>query len=295
MAKRSKSNPVRFILDVAGVYFDKNVGRAAAELAYFLILSFFPVLICLNAIIGTLHLDVVSILENASIIIPEAALNVLTEYVRYISGNQSTALLIGGIIMTLFPASAAIRSLMNIMDEIYGRKSYTGLWQLVASVAFSVLFLLTIYLSLVVVLTGNWFFHLLEGFIRRFPRFDHLTLPWQWQWMRFVLLFCLVMIFVMLLYRATAPREKPRPPVIFGAFLASAALVIASIIFSFFIGLSSRYSLVYGSLASVVILLVWLYLLGNILILGNCFNWVWYTHRKARLSPGSPGQDKEGT
>ena len=295
MAKKSKSNPVRFLLDVAGVYFDKNVGRAAAELAYFLILSFFPVLICLNAIIGTLHLDVVSILENASIIIPEVALNVLTEYVRYISGNQSTALLIGGIIMTLFPASAAIRSLMNIMDEIYGRKSYTGLWQLVASVAFSVLFLLTIYLSLVVVLTGNWFFHLLEGFIRRFPRFDHLTLPWQWQWMRFVLLFCLVMIFVMLLYRATAPREKPRPPVIFGAFLASAALVIASIIFSFFIGLSSRYSLVYGSLASVVILLVWLYLLGNILILGNCFNWVWYTHRKARLSRSSPGQDKEGT
>ena len=295
MPKRSKSNPVRFILDVAGVYFDKNVGRAAAELAYFLILSFFPVLICLNAIIGTLHLDVVSILENASIIIPEAALTVLTEYVRYITSNQSTTLLIGGIIMTLFPASAAIRSLMNIMDEIYGRKSYTGLWQIVASVAFSVLFLLTIYLSLVVVLTGNWFFHLLEDFIHRFPRFSHLTLPWQWQWMRFVILFCLVMTFVMLLYRATAPREKPRPPVIFGAFLASVALVASSVIFSFFIGLSSRYSLVYGSLASVVILLVWLYLLGNILILGNCFNWVWYTHKKARLSRRGPEQAKEET
>lgn len=295
MPKRSKSNPVRFILDVAGVYFDKNVGRAAAELAYFLILSFFPVLICLNAIIGTLHLDVVSILENASIIIPEAALTVLTEYVRYITSNQSTALLIGGIIMTLFPASAAIRSLMNIMDEIYGRKSYTGLWQIVASVAFSVLFLLTIYLSLVVVLTGNWFFHLLEDFIHRFPRFSHLTLPWQWQWMRFVLLFCLVMVFVMLLYRATAPREKPRPPVIFGAFLASVALVASSVIFSFFIGLSSRYSLVYGSLASVVILLVWLYLLGNILILGNCFNWVWYTHKKARLARRGPERAKEET
>ena len=100
--------------------------------------------------------------------------------------------------------------------------------------------------------------------------------------MRFVILFCLVMVFVMLLYQATAPREKPRPPVLLGAFLASAALVAASVIFSYFIGLSSRYSLVYGSLASVVILLVWLYLLGNILILGNCFNWVWYTHKKAR-------------
>ena len=51
------------------------------------------------------------------------------------------------------------------------------------------------------------------------------TLPWEWQWMRFVILFCLVMVFVMLLYQATAPREKPRPPVLLGAFLASAALV----------------------------------------------------------------------
>ncbi len=282
MLKRSKSSPVRFILDVAGVYFEKNGGRAAAELAYFLVLSFFPVLICLNAVIGTLHLDVVSILENASVMIPEAAMNVLTEYVRYITDNQSSTLLVGGIIMTLFPASAAIRALMNLMAEIYGRKSYTGLWQLVASVAFSVLFLLTIYLSLVVVLTGNWFFSSLEAFLHRFPPLAHVTLPWEWQWMRFVILFCLVMVFVMLLYQATAPREKPRPPVLLGAFLASAALVAASVIFSYFIGLSSRYSLVYGSLASVVILLVWLYLLGNILILGNCFNWVWYTHKKAR-------------
>lgn len=282
MTKKPVAAPVRVVLDVVGIYFEKKVGRAAAELAYFLILSFFPVLICLNAIIGTLHLDVVSILENASVIIPEAALNVLTEYVRYITDNQSTALLVGGVFMTLFPASAAMRALMNIMDEIYGRQSYAGVWQVVASVVFSVLFLVTIYLSLVVVLTGNWFFHLLEEFLHHFPRLAHVTLPWEWQWMRFVILFCLVMVFVMLLYRATAPREKPRPPVVFGAFLASAALVVASVIFSYFIGLSSRYSLVYGSLASVVILLVWLYILGNILILGNCVNWALYQRRRER-------------
>ena len=44
----------------------------------------------------------------------------------------------------------------------------------------------------------------------------------------------------------------------------------------------SRYSLIYGSLASLVVLLVWLYLCGNILILGNVFNFVWYRHRQAR-------------
>lgn len=282
MKRVIQSRPVRFVLDMLDLYFNKHVSRAAAELAYFLILSFFPVLICVNAIIGTLDLDVAALLENAAIIIPEAALTVLTEYLGYISTNQSGALLVGGVIMMLFSASAAMRSLMNVMDEIYDRKSYTGLWQIVASVVFSVLFLFTIYLSVVVVLTGNWFFHLLEEFIHHFPRLAHLTLPWEWQWMRFLILFCLVMIFVMVVYRSTAPRVKPRPPVLLGAFLTSAALVLSSILFSYFIGLSSRYSLVYGSLASVVILLVWLYLCGTIVILGSCFNRVWYSRKKEK-------------
>ena len=38
----------------------------------------------------------------------------------------------------------------------------------------------------------------------------------------------------------------------------------------------------YGSLASVIIMLVWLYLCGNILIMGNVVNFVLFTHRKER-------------
>ncbi len=282
MAKTKEGGVLRFLLDIADLYFAKRVSRSAAELAYFLVLSFFPALICINAVIGTLHLDVASLLDEAAVIIPDGALAVLSEYVGYITTNQSGALLTAGIVMMLFSASAAMRSLMNVMDDIYERKSYSGLWQIVASVAFSVLFLCTIYLSLAVVLTGNWFFRLLEDFLHRFPRFAHVSLPWDWQWMRFIILFCLVLVFVMLLYKATAPRGKPRPPVLTGALLASAALVLASAIFSWFIGMSSRYSLVYGSLASVVILLVWLYLCGNVLILGNCFNRVWYGRKRSR-------------
>ena len=279
---RRVGNLIRFMLEIADLYFTKRVSRSAAELAYFLILSFFPALICINAVIGTLHLDVAGLLREAELIIPEEALAVLTEYVGYITTNQSHALLVGGIMMMLFSASAAMRSLMNVMDDIYGRKSYTGLWQIVASVAFSILFLLTIYLSLAVVLTGSWFFHLLENLIQQIPRLQNVVLPWNWQWMRFLILFCLVLAFVMLLYRATAPREKPAAPLFTGALLASAALVLASVLFSLFIGLSSRYSLVYGSLASVIILMVWLYLCGNILILGNCVNRVWYGRKKRR-------------
>ncbi len=274
-----ESAPVRFIWDIVDVYFDRRVSRSAAELAYFLILSFFPILICVNVFVGLLHLDVNAMLGALTDIIPRQGLSVLTDYITYISdpANQSGGMLLAGLTMTLFSASAAFRALMNIMSDIYGRKGYTGVGQVVASVAFSLLFLITIYLSIIVLLTGNWFFHLVERWL---PWVAHLV--GDWQWMRFLILFCLVLLFVLLAYRMSAPRGKPRPPVLTGGVLATAALVAASILFSWFIGVSSRYSLVYGSLASVIILLVWLYLCGNILILGNVFNYVWYKRKQEK-------------
>lgn len=268
--------PVRFVREIVEVYFKKHVSRSAAELAYFLILTFFPILICINAFIGTLHLDPETVLSAAETFVPRESLGVLGDYISYININQSPALLIAGVSMTLFSASAAVRALMNTMDDIYGHDRYKGIWQLVASMAFSILLLIIIYLSMVVVMTGNWFFHMLEQYLGfRNPMED-------WQWIRFLLLFGMVLLFVLLIYRISAPGGRPRPPLLTGGVLAAAALVAFSMLFSWFIGLSSRYSLVYGSLASVIILLVWLYLCGNILILGNVFNSVWYEHKKRR-------------
>ena len=47
-----------------------------------------------------------------------------------------------------------------------------------------------------------------------------------------------------------------------------------------FISLSTRYSTVYGSLASVIILMLWLYLCGNIVNLGNVLNYVWWRRKQ---------------
>lgn len=270
------SSGVRFLREVTEVYFDRRVSRSAAELAYFLILSFFPVLICINAFVGLLRLDVNLVLEAAESFLPQEVLPILGEYIGYISINQSNAMLLAGLTMVLFSASAAFRALMNIMADIYERPTYHGLGQIVASVLFSLLFLVTIYLSMVVLLTGSWFLHLVE---ERFAWIARVVDSWQS--LRFLVLFCLVLLFVLLSYRLAAPKGRPRSPILAGGVLAAIALVAASMLFSWFIGLSSRYSLVYGSLASVIILLVWLYLCGNILILGNAVNYVWYRHRKS--------------
>lgn len=268
--------PVRFVWDMAELYFEKRVSRSAAELAYFLILSLFPVLICVNAAVGMMQLDVSAVLALADRFIPAGVQAVIGEYLGYISYDQP-GLLTAGAMVTIWSSSAAFRALMNVMDDIYGRRRRTGLRQLAVSMLYSALLLVAIYGSVIVVLTGEWFVRLLERWLP-FP------LPvTHWPWMRFVLLFGLMLVLILVVYRLSAPREGPRAPLFTGALLAAVALVAASAIFSRFIGMSARYSLVYGSLASVIILLVWLYLCGNILILGNIFNCVWYRHKKEKL------------
>ena len=269
--------PLRFVADVAEVYFTKNVGRAAAQLAYFLILTFFPIVICVSAFLNNLNLDLIPMLDQSSRFLPDGVTAIFRYYLTYIDTNQSTAMLISGGFLTILFASAAVRGLMNIMGELYGRTTFRGLSQFAASILFSVLLLITVYLSLAVVVTGNWFFRLLgttlrlEGLVERFI---------AWQWVKYLLLLSMVFLFILLLYRFAAPLEKPRPPVVPGALGAAAALAAASAVFSFLMSNSTRYSLVYGSLASVIIMLVWLYLCGNILIIGNVVNYVLFTHRR---------------
>lgn len=276
-----KIPPIRFVADVADVYFSKRISRAASELAYFLILTFFPILICVSAFVGRLNLDLEELLSGADKLLPGGVNAVLDEYLRYLETSRTHGMLLVGVFMTVLFASAAVRGLMNIMHEIYGRTTFRGLSQLVASILFSLLLLAAIYLSLAVVVTGNWFFHLIEQLFH----LEHLAERFgTWQWMKYLLLLGVVFLFILLLYKFTAPLAKPRPPVVIGALGASVALAIASVIFSWFMGRSTNYSLVYGSLASVIILLVWLYLCGNILILGSVVNYVMYRHRleKAR-------------
>ena len=225
--------PIRFAADVVDVYFSKRVGRAAAELAYFLILTFFPILICISAFVNELHLDLTHLLDQADPFLPAGVLAIFQDYLTYIDTNQSAAMLLSGAFLTILSASAAVRGLMNIMHELYGRATFLGLRQIAASVLFSLLLLATIYLSLAVVVTGNWFFHLLgqafrlEGLVERFG---------TWQWMKYLLLLGMVFLFILLLYRFAAPLDKPRPPVVPGALAASAALAAASAIFSLLMG-----------------------------------------------------------
>ena len=263
--------PVSFVVDAAELYLRVGASRAAAALSYFLILTLFPLLVCVNYFIGLFHLDLENLLRSLDQLLPAGVLAVVTDYLGYVAGSQSRALLLASLVTILISASAGLRTLLAAMDELHGVPDARPVRRVVFSVVLSALFLLTVYLSVVVIFTGEWFFRLLE---ENLPAYIAQLLPLSalsglWRWLRYLLLFCFVLLLVLIVYRAGTPRGAVRRPVVLlSSLLAALAIVGASVVFSWFIGMSSRYALIYGSLASLIILLVWLYLCGSLLMAG---------------------------
>ena len=271
--------PISFTLEAFSTYGRCGVAQAAAALSYFLILTLFPLLMCVNYFIGLFHLSLEQLLSGLDQVLPDQALAVMQDYLAYASLNQSPAIV-----------AAALVAIALAMDKLYGLEHPGGLRRIALSVILSLLFLLTIYLSVVVIFTGDWFFHLLEThlphpLLRLIPLS---ALSSLWLWIRYLLLFCFVLLLVLAIYRLGTPRRfRSSRKLLLSSLFTAVSLVAGSLLFSWFIGLSSRYSMLYGSLASLIILLVWLYFCGNVLLLGALLSRVLEVRRARHHSTGS--------
>ena len=102
--------PVSFVLESAELYLRVGVPRSAAALSYFLILTLFPLLVCVNYFIGLFHLNLEQLLVSLDQLLPQGVLVLFRDYLTYIDTNQSSAMLLSGAFLTVLFASAAVRA-----------------------------------------------------------------------------------------------------------------------------------------------------------------------------------------
>lgn len=207
--------PVSFCLEVWDTYARAGISRSAAALAYYLVLTLFPLVMCVNYFIGLFHFDLEQVLRAADALLPAGVTGVLGDYLTYVAGVRSPALLWASVFTILVSASAGLRTLFLALDELYEVRRPMGVKTTLVSVALSALFLVTIYFSVVVIFTGDWFFRLLERYLPR-PLKQLLSLArvsGLWGWLRYLVLFCAVLLLVLALYRrARRPGLCPGAP-----------------------------------------------------------------------------------
>ena len=144
MKKLWSSSPVLFLREALLLYFSRRVPQAAASLAYFVLLTVFPVLICVSYLLGLVNIDVVSLIDQLQTVFPEAALDVVESYLVYISSHQSIGLFFAGLAAGWFSAAAAFRTVTQVIVDMYDEVSQSMLRGLVSSILFPLALLVTV-------------------------------------------------------------------------------------------------------------------------------------------------------
>lgn len=274
----------KIAVSVFRTYVDKRLPRSAAELAYYMVLALFPAIICVYDLLALIFSDpatVMSVVE--SLVLPLETSELISEFLQYVSGNTNDVMFVVALGVMVTSAATAYRAFAAIVGEIQGARRFHGVSNFLVSFAFSFAFLLAVFLCILLIMTGRHFLNLLDE-----------VLPWVsiggwWAWLRFVLLFFILLTMILGLYRLTVAPGCARR-LLPGACFSAVGISAMSILFSWLIGRSAKYPLVYGSLASVVILLFWLNVFSLLLVLGSAFN-----HALEETEPPLPEIPEEKT
>lgn len=247
------------------LYRGNRLNTASAALSYYLTMTAFPLLICLYTMLGNSYESALRIVRLASGILAPDTIKLIEEFLDYISENNSTAMLIAGLLVLISYASSALRSLQGTLCAMQGGHKYEGLRHYVFSVAFSLVFLSAMYFAVLVMLSGGKFI----SFINRVLPFLDISVAWVF--IRFLALAGIFFCVVWGIYEMPK-RSTDGYPTFIGALLASVAMLAVSMVFSFVISRSSNYPLVYGSLASIILLMLWLYSCCTVIYCGAAIN-----------------------
>ncbi|PJE95164.1 ribonuclease [Streptomyces carminius] len=248
-----------------------NLTDWAAALTYYAVLSIFPALLALVSILGVIGRSAIQpLIDNISTLAPGAARDILLDMLRQLQNNQGAAgiALIVGIALAVWSASGYVAAFMRASNAVYDIEEGRPIWMtlpLRVGITLALLILLAVS-SVAVVFTG--------GLAQRAGDIIGLgdTFLTVWSIAKWPVLVLLVAFMIALLYWA-APNVKRRFRWISpGSLLAVLLWMVASAGFAFYVANFGNYNKTYGSLAGVIIFLIWLWITNIVILLGQEFN-----------------------
>lgn len=254
----------------------KRVGRKvleddcfglAAQLAYFVLLSLFPLLMFLVAMVGFVVEDPESALqtltESMRGLLPADAVSLLVDYIDRTLRGAGPGLLFFGIIAALWSGSAASYALIKAANRAYELTETRPIWK-VWGVSILMVFwfaLLIGALSLVIFSPET------GGYLQRLTGLpDHFVNLWSI--VRWVVAFVVVTFVHDVFYYVAPNADLPFKWVTPGGLTATALILLSSAALSFYVANLGRYDQLYGQLGAVIVLMLWLYVGSFMVIVG---------------------------
>ena len=238
----------------------------ASSLAFNFFLAFFPAIIFLFTLIPYIPVTGFqeTLMELLGNVLPPSTNKIATETIEDIVKNPRGRLLSIGFVLTIYFATNGVNSLIEAFNSSFHiRESRSLIFQRYMSLIIMIILTVMLILTIVILIVGRGYLNYLvtddiissdKLYVFSSIRFGLLSL---------MLYFGITLVF----YLCPAKRTKWKwfSP---GTLFSSIFIIITSLIFSFYINNFSQYNQIYGSIGTLIIILLWIYFNSIILLTG---------------------------
>lgn len=254
----------------------QKIGIHAAGAGYFIVLSTFPLLVLILALLRYTGLQVETLTDLVSGFLPEALIPSAKRLIISAYRNTSGAVVSLSALTGLWSASRGVYGLLTGLNAICGVQENRGyLYTRGISVFYTFLFLLMLLATLILNVFGTTLLQWLP--------FENLTLL-QFLWdivdWRFTLMLLLQTGLFTAMFMALPNRKTTFRQCLPGALLASVGWLVFSDLFSVYVKNFAGYASIFGSVYAVALSMLWLYFCISIVFYGGALNQYLITRKK---------------
>jgi len=250
---------------------DELLGRAA-QLSYYALLALFPALIFLTALMGLFSVqsfmpELMSYLRN---VLPADALSMVQRFLTQVAEGSGANILSLGALGALWASSSGVTAIMDALNVVFGvKEDRRPFWRvrltaIVLTTGLAGFVIMSLALVLYGPTIGRWIADLMG--------FD-VVFTWIWNVLQWPIIATLMLIVVAAIYHICPDRQHKRWRwVTPGSVFAVLMWLLVSLGFKAYVDNFGDYNKVYGSIAGVIVLMLWFYWSGMVLLLGGEIN-----------------------
>ncbi len=246
-----------------------DIGVYAAQASFFITISAIPFLLLVFTLMKSfIQLDKETILHTVNSFAPAEISMLLSTIIDELFDKTASISVISiSAISTLWLSSRGVMALYTGLSKVYHTPRRNYLYSRVLSIIYTLAFIAALILTIVFFGFGNRLEHFISG------RSAILSAIFSFFLRGKILIFTVYLTFIFALAYKFLPKSSGSfKSQLRGAFFAAAGWMAFSFIYSIYIENFSNYSYVYGSLAAVVLLMLWVYFYMNIFLFGAQIN-----------------------
>ncbi|MGR0121572.1 YihY family inner membrane protein [Bacillus halotolerans] len=273
---------MNFLKELFGRYTLHEGQSKSAELAYFFLLSLFPFLIFMLTLTAYLPVSTDDVLGVVKQYAPGSAMSLVESITHQTLNDRNGGLLSFGIIAALWSASNGMNAIVRSLNHAYEvEENRSFIIVRLTSIFLTIAMVFTILVALLLPVFGRQIGMLAADFVGASDLFLSIWTAIRWGVSPLVLLIVFSALYVI------APNKKLSLRFVMpGALFAAIGWIVVSTLFSFYVSTFANYSATYGSIGGIIVLMIWFYLSGILIILGGEINAL--LHKRKKLPDENP-------